>query len=107
MNRREFTVANEYTYDHRSPLRWLASHIVRYPVLLITFLVTTVGMAGAQSMSALMVGRAFDTVLEGAGAAALTVAALLVCSTLSTAWRSVCWRSASSAMPATNSTSAY
>ncbi len=78
MNRREFTVANEYTYDHRSPLRWLASHIVRYPVLLITFLVTTVGMAGSQSMSALMVGRAFDTVLEGAGAAALTVAALLV-----------------------------
>lgn len=64
MNRREFTVANEYTYDHRSPLRWLASHIVRYPVLLITFLVTTVGMAGSQSMSALMVGRAFDTVLE-------------------------------------------
>ncbi len=78
MNRREFTVANEYTYDHRSPLRWLASHIVRYPVLLITFLVTTVGMAGSQSMSALMVGRAFDTVLEGAGVSALTVAALLV-----------------------------
>ena len=78
MNRREFTVANEYTYDHRSPLRWLASHIVRYPVLLITFLVTTVGMAGSQSMSALMVGRAFDTVLEERGAAALTVAALLV-----------------------------
>jgi len=78
MNRREFTVANEYTYDHRSPLRWLASHIVRYPVLLITFLLTTVGMAGAQSMSALMVGRAFDTVIENAGASALTVAALLV-----------------------------
>ena len=45
MTRREFTVANEYTYDHRSPLRWLASHIKRYPVLLITFLLTTVGMS--------------------------------------------------------------
>ena len=78
MTRREFTVANEYTYDHRSSLRWLASHIQRYRVLLITFLLTTVGMAASQSMSAVMVGQAFDTVLREAGIAALTVAALLV-----------------------------
>jgi len=78
MIRREFTVANEYSYDHRSPLRWLASHIKRYPVLLITFLLTTVGMAASQSMSAVMVGRAFDTMLREAGVSALTVAALLV-----------------------------
>lgn len=80
MTRREFTVANEYQYDHRSPLRWLASHVMRYPVLLTAFLLTTVGMAASQSMSAVMVGRAFDTVLEGAGVSALTVAALLVVS---------------------------
>jgi len=78
MNRREFTVANEYSYDHRSPLRWLASHIVRYPVLLATFLLTTIGMASSQSMSAVMVGRAFDTVIREAGVPALIVAALLV-----------------------------
>jgi ATP-binding cassette, subfamily B, bacterial len=78
MMRREFTVANEYRYDHRSPLRWLTSHILRYPVLLITFLVTTVGMAASQSMSAVMVGRAFDTVIREAGVAALTGAAVLV-----------------------------
>jgi len=78
MSRREFTVANEYQYDHRSPLRWLTSHIMRYRVLLITFLITTVGMASSQSLSAVMVGRAFDTVIQGAGTAALTVAALLV-----------------------------
>ncbi len=78
MIRREFTVANEYQYDHRSPLRWLASHIMRYPALLITFLLTTVGMAGSQSMSAVMVGRAFDTVIRNAGVSALTVTALLV-----------------------------
>ncbi len=78
MSLREFTVANEYQYDHRSPLRWLTSHIMRYRVLLVTFLLTTVGMASSQSMSAVMVGRAFDTVIQGAGAAALTVAALLV-----------------------------
>ncbi|RIK32979.1 MAG: ABC transporter ATP-binding protein, partial [Chloroflexi bacterium] len=78
MTRREFTVADEYQYDHRSPVRWLASHILRYPVLLVTFLVTTFGMAGSQSMSAVMVGRAFDTVVQEAGVAALTGAALLV-----------------------------
>jgi ATP-binding cassette subfamily B protein len=77
MTRREFTVANTYTYDHRSPLRWLASHILRYPWLLLLFFVTTVGMASAQSMSAVMVGRAFDTVIRGAGVVALTAAALL------------------------------
>jgi ATP-binding cassette subfamily B protein len=77
MTRREFTVANEYTYDHCSPLRWLASHILRYPWLRMLFLLTTVGMASAQSMPAVVVGRAFDTVIGGAGAAALTVVALL------------------------------
>ncbi len=80
MSRREFTVANEYQYDHRSPLRWLTSHIMRYPLLFVTFLLTTVGMAASQSMSAVMVGRAFDTIIRGGGAAALTVAALLVVS---------------------------
>jgi ATP-binding cassette subfamily B protein len=78
MSRREFTIANEYQYDHRSPVRWLTSHILRYPLLLITFLLTTVGMASSQSLSAVMVGRAFDTVVQGRGAAALSVAALLV-----------------------------
>lgn len=77
MSRREFTIANEYQYDHRSPIRWLSSHILRYPLLLITFLVTTVGMASSQSLSAVMVGRAFDTVIQGAGLGALTLAALL------------------------------
>lgn len=80
MTQREFTIANEYRYDLRSPLRWLASHIMRYPLLLITFLLTTVGMAASQSMSAVMVGRAFDTVADNAGVSALTIAALLTVS---------------------------
>ncbi|MCE7986899.1 MAG: ABC transporter ATP-binding protein [Caldilinea sp. CFX5] len=77
---REFTVANAYQYNYRSPVRWLASHIWRYPFLLILFLLTTVGMAASQSMSAVMVGRAFDTVRENAGVSALTVVALLALS---------------------------
>ncbi|MCB0105433.1 MAG: ABC transporter ATP-binding protein [Caldilineaceae bacterium] len=77
-SRREFTIANEYQYNRRSPVRWLTSHIVRYPILLVTFLLTTVAMASFQSLSAVLVGRAFDTVMQGATVAALTTAALFV-----------------------------
>ena len=80
MSRREFTIANEFQYDIRSPLRWLSAHIRRYPALLVTFVLTTAGMGATQSLSAVLVGRAFDTVIDGAGTAALTVAALLVVS---------------------------
>lgn len=76
----EFTVANAYQYNYRSPVRWLASHIGRYPFLLILFFLTTVGMAAAQSMSAVMVGRAFDTVRANASVSALTITALLALS---------------------------
>jgi ATP-binding cassette subfamily B protein len=78
MIRREFTVADEYHYDRRSPVRWVTSHAMRYPVLLILFLVTTVGMAGSQSWTALMVGKAFDTIVNNAGSRALLIVALLV-----------------------------
>lgn len=78
MSRSEFTVADAHTYDHRSPLRWLQSHILRYKRLLFTFLLTTLGMASAQSMTAVTVGWAFDSVLQNEGRAGLTVAALYV-----------------------------
>jgi ATP-binding cassette subfamily B protein len=78
MSRSEFTVADAYTYDHRSTLRWLQSHILRYKGLMLTFLLTTVGMASAQSMTAVTVGWAFDSVLQNEGRAGLTVAALYV-----------------------------
>ncbi|MCB8978016.1 MAG: ABC transporter ATP-binding protein [Ardenticatenaceae bacterium] len=78
MTRSEFTVADAHTYDHRSTLRWLRSHILRYKGLLLTFLLTTVGMASAQSMEAITVGWAFDSVIQNEGRAGLTVAALYV-----------------------------
>ena len=78
MTRSEFTVADAYAYDHRAPLRWLQSHIWRYKGLLLTFLLTTLGMAASQSMTAVTVGWAFDSVIGNEGRAALTVAALYV-----------------------------
>ena len=77
MTLREFTIDNEYQYDLRSPLRWLISHIRRYSGLLITFVLTTAGMGATQSLAAVLVGQAFDTVNNGEGVAALTFAALM------------------------------
>ena len=78
MSRSEFTVADAHTYDHRSTLRWLQSHILRYKGLMLTFLLTTIGMASAQSMEAITVGWAFDSVLQNEGRAGLTATALYV-----------------------------
>ncbi|WP_420645652.1 ABC transporter ATP-binding protein [Candidatus Leptofilum sp.] len=78
MSRSEFTIADAHTYDHRSPLRWLQSHILRYKALLTTFLLTTLGMAATQSMTAVTVGWAFDSVIQNEGRSGLTVATLYV-----------------------------
>jgi len=77
---REFTIANEYHYDRRSPTRWVLAHVLRYPVLPVVFVVTVIGMAVAQSLGAVFVGRAFDVLLNGGDAAALGVASLWVTS---------------------------
>jgi ATP-binding cassette, subfamily B, bacterial len=74
---REFTATDEIHYDRRSPLRWLFSHIWRYPLLIIFFVLTTIAMVGSESLQAIALGRAFDTVSSG-DAAALGWAALAV-----------------------------
>jgi ATP-binding cassette subfamily B protein len=78
MHHREFTIPNEYRYDRRSAWRWVLSHVVRYPVLPLVFLITAVGMAAAQSLGAVFVGRAFDVLIGGGGPSQLAVASLWV-----------------------------
>jgi ATP-binding cassette subfamily B protein len=72
----EFSVADAHQYDRRSPLRWVRSHVLRYPALPLIFLLTVIAMAATQSLSAVFVGRAFDALAGGGGAAALGAAAL-------------------------------
>ncbi len=78
MTGREFTVAGEYTYDRRSPLRWVWSHVMRYPLLPVTFVATVIGMAATQSWSAVLVGNAFDAVVSGTTLERLTQLALII-----------------------------
>ncbi|HEY8599801.1 MAG TPA: ABC transporter ATP-binding protein [Thermomicrobiales bacterium] len=78
MSSREFTVADEYPYDRRSPGRWITAHVLRYPILPIIFIITTFGMAIFQSVAAVQIGRAFDAVAGGASRAQLSVEALRI-----------------------------
>jgi ATP-binding cassette subfamily B protein len=74
----EFSVPDAPSFDRRSPARWVLDHIRRYPALPLIFIVTVIGMAAAQSLAAVFIGRAFDVIAGGVGAAALGAAALSV-----------------------------
>ncbi len=76
----EFRIEGEYRYDLRSPLRWISSHLFRYPVLPILFTLSVAGMSGLQSWGAVLIGQAFDAVSAGGGTAieALSRVALLL-----------------------------
>jgi len=78
MHQREFTISNEYHYDRRSAPRWVVAHVLRYPLMPLIFIITAIGMAAAQSLGAVFVGQAFDTLLGGGGSPELARAALLV-----------------------------
>jgi ATP-binding cassette subfamily B protein len=78
MHQREFTIANEYHYNRRSAPRWVLAHVLRYPLMPLIFIITAIGMAAAQSLGAVFVGQAFDTLLGGGGSPDLARAALLV-----------------------------
>ncbi len=78
MSGKEFTVTGAYTYDHRSPVRWVWSHVMRYPWLPVAFIITVIGMATLQSWSAVLVGNAFDAVVGGITLEQLTRLALII-----------------------------
>lgn len=42
MAKKEFAVANEYPYNRTGPLRWLISHVLRYPLLPAAMLVSAI-----------------------------------------------------------------
>lgn len=79
INRREFTVANEYVYNRRNPVSWIRSHMLRYPLLPIIAVVGTILSNAAMSWASLLVGDAFDLIttagvtLEQIGGVALQI----------------------------------
>jgi len=62
VSKREFTIANEYLYNSTSPVRWIISHVVRYPLLPLAMVLMAVFNNFAYSYIQVFVGRAFDLI---------------------------------------------
>lgn len=58
--RQEFTVAGEYRYNRSDPVRWIVSHILRYPLLPVALVALSVGGNALMSYSRVLIGDAFD-----------------------------------------------
>ena len=64
MYKREFTVENGYAYKRTSPLRWILSHVLRYPLLPLGVILLGILSSALGSQAPLYVGRAFDHTLS-------------------------------------------
>lgn len=62
--RREFSVAGEYPYNRRGPVRWVVSHLLRYKGLLVLFLLAASLTNILFSAIPRLTGLAFDEVLK-------------------------------------------
>ncbi len=63
-SKREFSVADEHFYNHAGPVRWIISHLVRYPHLLASFLLAAALTNVLFSSIPRLTGLAFDEVLK-------------------------------------------
>ncbi|MFP4344883.1 MAG: ABC transporter ATP-binding protein [Anaerolineales bacterium] len=79
MTRREFTLENEYPYDRSGPVRWILSHVWRYPFFPLGMVAAAVLNNLAYGQIQVLVGRGFDLIrtpgwtVQALGALALTM----------------------------------
>ena len=62
MTKREFRPENEYHYNRFGPVRWIVSHLMRYPFFPLAMLLAAVLNNGFYSYIQVFVGRAFDLI---------------------------------------------
>ena len=62
MTKREFTLEDEYQYNHSGPVRWIVSHAIRYPLFPLLMLLAAVFNNFAYSYIQVLIGRAFDLI---------------------------------------------
>lgn len=82
MAKREFTIANEYTYDRRGPIHWVISHVLRHPAGIIRALSTMVLTIALFAAIPYLTGVAFNEVLRphpDAGRLGLITLGILAC----------------------------
>ena len=66
MAKREFQIEDEYRYSQKGAVRWILSHLIRYPLLPLLLIFSAVFNNFAYSSIQVFVGRAFD-VISAAG----------------------------------------
>src|SRR5687768_2579215 len=64
VQKREFSVANEYVYNRAGPVRWIISHLLRYPLFLTSFLIAATLTNVFFALIPRLTGAAFDEVLK-------------------------------------------
>lgn len=64
MTKREFTPDVEYRYNRSGPVRWIISHVMRYPLLPLGMALADILSNAMSSWSRVLPGRAFDCVLD-------------------------------------------
>ncbi len=62
MSKKEFRLENAYDYNRTSPVRWILSHTMRYPLLPIGIIVTAILNNYAYSQIQIFIGQAFDLI---------------------------------------------
>ncbi len=62
MSKREFRLENEYLYNRSGPLRWILSHLGRYPIFPLAMLLAAIFNNLFYSYIQVFIGRAFDLI---------------------------------------------
>ena len=79
MSKREFTIANEYHYNRKNPIRWIISHLLRNKPFILSFILASIITNTLYASVPIFTGIAFNTVLQGtSGASQLFRIALII-----------------------------
>jgi ATP-binding cassette subfamily B protein len=62
LNKREFRLKNEYPYNRFGPVRWIISHLMRYPFFPLATILAAVLNNGFYGYIQVFVGRGFDLI---------------------------------------------
>jgi len=64
LSKREFRIVDEYRYNRSGSVRWILSHLMRYPYLPLIALIAAIINNFAYSMIQVLIGRAFDIISQ-------------------------------------------
>src|ERR1700730_6636361 len=85
LSKREFTIANEYRYNHSGPRRWIISHVLRYKRFIASFVLASIITNTLYVLVPSLTGEAFNVVAQGGTGRgeliriALTILAVVFC----------------------------